>query len=349
MAFLNELLHVLRSRSTGTCLKEAAAAQKRNDGEHLGASSQFQDGEEIGKIITQDISSDWNRILAISAPLHGLTNCVYWLHNRNIDATKVVVLQIFYQNAQRLLRWSVVLPWWWVCKQKLTIDLVDQRCIMSTALIKPEDCPSSCGLRAFDSKSHPVLDWCILRLRPMKWESRKIPHVRNGMEMLSLCFITKDLHAPYNIESDESWGERARLERDDKISGLKRHSHSLLTDITFLHTVLKVYLIWVFVTDHNNTLCRNFKCLVVRSILFCLLGHEPHIGNISHSAVESKNERWSVWDDIMYKMNMNESLLHIAQHSNSRNIKLSINFAVGNYFLEYCGITAIGDQAFGVF
>ena len=48
-----ELLHVLGGAATGSGFEEAAAVHEGNNGEHLGGSSKFEDGEEVGEVVAQ--------------------------------------------------------------------------------------------------------------------------------------------------------------------------------------------------------------------------------------------------------------------------------------------------------
>ena len=53
MSFLHELLDVLWGGATGAGLEKTTSGEKRHDGKHLGAGAQFEDGKEVGQVITQ--------------------------------------------------------------------------------------------------------------------------------------------------------------------------------------------------------------------------------------------------------------------------------------------------------
>ncbi len=62
MIFFHQLIHVLGCRATGSGFKQSAPVHQRNNAEHLGARSQFEDGEEVCQVITEYISCDRYRV-----------------------------------------------------------------------------------------------------------------------------------------------------------------------------------------------------------------------------------------------------------------------------------------------
>ncbi len=64
VVFGGELLHVLGRGAAGAGFEQAAAVHQRDDGEHLGAGADFEDGEEVGEVVAQDIAGDRDGVLA---------------------------------------------------------------------------------------------------------------------------------------------------------------------------------------------------------------------------------------------------------------------------------------------
>jgi hypothetical protein len=71
VVLLHQLLHVLGSRAAGAGLEEATAVHERDDGEHLGARAELEDGEEVGVVVTQDVAGHRDGVLALADPLDG--------------------------------------------------------------------------------------------------------------------------------------------------------------------------------------------------------------------------------------------------------------------------------------
>ena len=63
MPLLNELLHVLGRGAARAGLEQAAAVQERNDGQHLGAGAELEDGEKVGEVVAEDVASDADGVL----------------------------------------------------------------------------------------------------------------------------------------------------------------------------------------------------------------------------------------------------------------------------------------------
>ena len=64
VVFLFELLHVLRSRTTRTGFEQTAAVHQRDDGEHLRRGAQLKNREEVGQVVTQDVTGNRDGVLA---------------------------------------------------------------------------------------------------------------------------------------------------------------------------------------------------------------------------------------------------------------------------------------------
>ena len=69
IVLLQELLHVLRRRAAGTGFEQPAAAQQRDDREHLRAGAELEDREEVGEVVAQHVAGDGDRVLAFAYPL----------------------------------------------------------------------------------------------------------------------------------------------------------------------------------------------------------------------------------------------------------------------------------------
>lgn len=69
MVLFGELLDVERGRATSTSLEHATSGEHRDDTEHLGGGVQLEDREEIGVVISEDVTSHTDRLLASSHSL----------------------------------------------------------------------------------------------------------------------------------------------------------------------------------------------------------------------------------------------------------------------------------------
>ena len=59
-----QLLHVLRCRSARTRFEQAAAVHQRHDGQHFRGGAYFQNGEQVGQVIPEDIARHGDGVLA---------------------------------------------------------------------------------------------------------------------------------------------------------------------------------------------------------------------------------------------------------------------------------------------
>src|SRR5699024_2868071 len=136
--FLN-LLNVLRSRATSTGLKQTAASHQRNNREHLCGSAKFQNWEQVGVVVTQNVTGDRDGVLATTDALNGNLGCLDWGKDLNVQALGVVVAQVL-------------------------VDQVDEVAVVCTLRVEPEDGLHAGQACAVNSKLDPVLDWGILGL-----------------------------------------------------------------------------------------------------------------------------------------------------------------------------------------
>ena len=59
-----ELLDVLRRGTAGPGFEESAPVHQRDDGQHLRAGADFEDGEKVGQVVAQDVAGHRNGVLA---------------------------------------------------------------------------------------------------------------------------------------------------------------------------------------------------------------------------------------------------------------------------------------------
>ena len=69
VTLLQELLNVLGGGATGTSLQENSSSEKRDNGQHLGGGAELKDGEEVGEVVPEHVSSDGDGVLAGPGPL----------------------------------------------------------------------------------------------------------------------------------------------------------------------------------------------------------------------------------------------------------------------------------------
>ena len=94
MPFFDKLLHMFRRRPSGPGLKKTAAFNKRNDGKHFRAGTQFQNREQVGQVIPEDVTRCGDRILSGFGTFEGMVHRVYGSHGLNVQSTGVVILQV---------------------------------------------------------------------------------------------------------------------------------------------------------------------------------------------------------------------------------------------------------------
>src|SRR5699024_2137714 len=135
----HQLLHVLRRGTTGTGFKQATAVNQRNDGEHLGAGTQFQNGEQVGVVVTQHVTGYRDRVFAFTHALQGELGGRFRSHDLNLQVSGVVFGQVL-------------------------VHLRDQVRVVGPVFIQPEHGRGVGGTCASDSQFHPVADGDVLGL-----------------------------------------------------------------------------------------------------------------------------------------------------------------------------------------
>merc|ERR1712027_646 len=94
MAFLLELLYVLGCRTPCSSLVHGATREHRNNGEHLGAGAEFQDGKEICKVISQHVSGHRDGVQALLGTLQRHSHGFHWGHNVNVQASWIKLWEV---------------------------------------------------------------------------------------------------------------------------------------------------------------------------------------------------------------------------------------------------------------
>ena len=133
MVLFFELLDVFRCRSAGAGLKESAAVHQWHDREHLGTGTDFENREEVGEVITQDVAGDGDGVVAATDSLEAESACIGGGEDSKVEAFGVVVGEV-------------------------RLNLPDQVRIVSTVCIEPEDCRRPTIPGAADCQLHPVPD-----------------------------------------------------------------------------------------------------------------------------------------------------------------------------------------------
>mmetsp|Transcript_28445 Transcript_28445/g.67314 ORF Transcript_28445/g.67314 Transcript_28445/m.67314 type:complete len:508 (+) Transcript_28445:435-1958(+) len=139
MALLLELLDVLRGRTTSTRLKHSAAGKEGHDGEHLGGGAEFEDREEIGEVVTENVAGDADGVLTSAAALDGGGHGLLRGEDGDVEPVGVVVLEV-------------------------GVHLGDELGVVSAVLVEPEDGSGPAEAGALDGELDPVLDGLVLGL-----------------------------------------------------------------------------------------------------------------------------------------------------------------------------------------
>ena len=139
MVVFQKLLHMFGGRAAGAGFEQAAAVHQRHDGQHLGAGSQFQNGEEVGEIVPQHIAGDGDGVLARLGALQGVAGGIRRRHDLDIKAGGVVLGQILF-------------------------DLLDEFGIVRALLVEPEHGGGGRLPRPVHRQFHPVLNRRVFRL-----------------------------------------------------------------------------------------------------------------------------------------------------------------------------------------
>ncbi len=139
MPLLQELLHVLGGGAAGAGLEQPTAVHQRHDGQHPGTRPQFQNREQIGQIVTQDVAGCGNRVFAPADPFQRKPHPVLGLHDPHVQAGRIVLGQV-------------------------GVQLLDDFRIVASTLVEPEDHRCAARPGPGDGQAHPVPDRRVLGL-----------------------------------------------------------------------------------------------------------------------------------------------------------------------------------------
>ena len=126
-----ELGDVFGGRAARAGLEESAAGQQRDDGQHLGAGAHLEDREEVGEVVTQDVSGDRDGVLALANPFQG--------ERHGVDRGQDAEVQSF----------GVVLG-------EVPAHLRDDLTVVGPGLVQPEHRRGVRQTSTFDGQPHPV-------------------------------------------------------------------------------------------------------------------------------------------------------------------------------------------------
>ena len=131
VAFLDELLNVLRSGASCSGLEQSASGEEGNDREHLRAGSDLENGEEVGQIVAKDVAGDRDGVEPSANPAERVPHGLHRRHDLDDQTIRVVILEV----EQNLL------------------DDVD---VVSPVAVEPEHGRRTSGPRAMDRELDPV-------------------------------------------------------------------------------------------------------------------------------------------------------------------------------------------------
>ncbi len=128
---------MFRSGTARAGLKQAAAIQERNDGEHLGAGAKLEDREKVGQVVTQNVAGNGDGVKTLADPFERVTHCLHRSHDLDGQAFNIMIFDVLN-------------------------NLTDQFGIMGAVAVEPEDSRGTCCAGAADRQFDPVLDRQVL-------------------------------------------------------------------------------------------------------------------------------------------------------------------------------------------
>lgn len=137
--FLGELLDVLGGGAAGAGFEEAAAFDQGDDGEHLGRGADFEDREEVGEVVAEDVAGDADGVLAFDDALEADLGRVGGGEDLEVEALGVVVLQV-------------------------ELNFGNELGVVGAGFIEPEDGGRAGEAGAVDGEFNPVADREVLGL-----------------------------------------------------------------------------------------------------------------------------------------------------------------------------------------
>ena len=160
VALLQKLLHVLRSGSAGPGLEQAAASQQRHYRQHLRRGAQLQYGEQVGQVISQDVSCHGDRVQAVLRSLAAAPHRMNCCWNGRCCCTVQSRLRYTHIYIHTLLPHQ---PTWRengnvetarVVEKQILLHFLDEIAIVSAVVVQPEDSGHPCGSSSGHSQSN---------------------------------------------------------------------------------------------------------------------------------------------------------------------------------------------------
>ena len=130
--FFHQLLDVFRGRTARAGLKQTTTLHQLHDRQHLGRGGQFQDREQIGEVVAQNVAGDRDGVFALPDRLKRRAGC--FARGEDLE---LVGHAFGFQNRG---------------------DVFDQLGIMGAVCVQPEDRLAAFGLLAVNGQVHPVFD-----------------------------------------------------------------------------------------------------------------------------------------------------------------------------------------------
>merc|ERR550517_1966063 len=134
-----QLLYVLGCRTTCASLEKDSTSQQGNDGQHLGGGAELKDGEEIGEVVSQNISSHRDCVKTGTGPGARCSASISRGHELDVQSGGVVLLQVGLGQA-------------------------DQVGVVGTGGVEPENGLGILGASSVHAQLDPVLDGGVLGL-----------------------------------------------------------------------------------------------------------------------------------------------------------------------------------------
>ena len=94
VVLLHQLLHVLRRRTAGAGLEQAAAVDQRHDRQHLRRRAELEDREQVGEVVAQHVAGAADRVLAATDALERELDGVDRRLDLDLQAVGVVVVEV---------------------------------------------------------------------------------------------------------------------------------------------------------------------------------------------------------------------------------------------------------------
>lgn len=139
IVFFEELLDVFGGGAAGAGFEEAATVHEGDDAEHFGAGADFENWEEVGVVVAQDVAGDGDGVFAFDDAFEAGGAGFGRGEDAEVEAGGVVVFEVGF-------------------------DFGDELGVVSAGFVEPEDGGSAAGAGAFDGEFYPVLDGGVFGL-----------------------------------------------------------------------------------------------------------------------------------------------------------------------------------------